>query len=145
MRVTVAIGVLLSILLACAGAKRSGDGEKLYFAVEVFRDGRVIAKPKLVGEEGKIVRVERRQPGATSPDYQLALLPSAKGGGYSIQLDVLVPEAKGHSELALLHGQERKIAVGELEVSLMVLRVDSPEFRALMDLAARTPKSPGSI
>ncbi|MFP2933208.1 hypothetical protein ACLESO_50295 [Pyxidicoccus sp. 3LG] len=56
----------------------------------------------------------------------------------------MLPEAEGHSELALLHGQQRKLQLGrvpgELEVSLLLMKVDSPEFRALMQLGERTGK-----
>ena len=42
--------------------------------------------------------------------------------------------------LVLQHGEQRKVDLGgtrgELEVSLLVMKVDSPEFKALMDLVA---------
>src|SRR5512146_1554220 len=52
------------------------EGEPLYFSLEVKREGRVVAAPKLLGVEGKPLRVERRQPGASSPDYRLVLFPN---------------------------------------------------------------------
>ncbi len=114
--------------------------EPLYFALEVRREGRLVAQPKLLGETGRPVRAERRKPGAAIPDYRLVLTPTLEGEVFRLELDLALPELKGHSELALLHGQERTVQLGrrpgELEVSLLLMKVDSPEFRALMDLAA---------
>jgi hypothetical protein len=106
-----------------------------------------VARPKLLGESGKLLRAERRAPGALSPDYRLALVPSLlEGGGYSLALDLALGGGlRGHSDVPLLHGQERRVelgaAPGELEVSVMLMRVDSPEFRALMEL----PQDPPSL
>src|SRR3712207_8453561 len=56
-------------------------------------------------------------------------------------LDLKTPQHSAHSELSLLHGEERRLDLGthagDLEVSLVLMRVDSPEFRALMDLSSR--------
>jgi len=136
-------------VVACASAPRPKPAEQLYFAMEVSQSGRVIARPKLLGEAGKVVRAERRQPGADQADYQLVLDPATSGGGYRIKLDLALPDGQGHSELALLHGEQRRVELGlhpgDLEVSLMVMRVDSPEFRALMDIAQRSEHVPNSI
>jgi hypothetical protein len=126
-------GLVLALAPASAGA------EPLYFALEVRRAGRLVAQPKLLGETGRTIRAERRKPGAAQPDYQLVLTPILEGNLYHLSLELALPELRGHSELALLHGQQRKLqlgkAPGELEVSLLLMKVDSPEFRALMDLA----------
>ena len=147
----VALTLLLLLAAACASQQRPAEPEKLYFAVELRRDGRVVGRPKLLGETGKVVRAERREPGASSPDYQLALSPADDGrGAFRLELDVSLPGASGHSKLALLHGQERKVELGarpgELEVTLLLMRVDSSEFRALMSLAEPAGQSAaGSI
>ncbi|MDC0713880.1 hypothetical protein POL68_35775 [Stigmatella sp. ncwal1] len=115
------------------------QAEPLYFALEVRREGRLVAQPKLLGETGRTLRAERRQPGALHSDYQLILTPMPEGKSYRLALDLTLPELRGHSELALLHGQQRKLQLGnfpgELEVSLLLMKVDSPEFRALMNLS----------
>ncbi|MBF5043617.1 hypothetical protein FGE12_14570 [Aggregicoccus sp. 17bor-14] len=136
------VGTMLSgTALALAPAK--AHAEPLYFALEVRRAGRLVAQPKLLGETGRTVRAERRQPGAAQPDYRLVLTPSAGGKeSFQVELDVALPEGQqGHGELSLLHGEQRKLQLGrvpgELEVSLLVMKVDSPEFKALMDLGAK--------
>jgi hypothetical protein len=135
------VGLTTSLVPATAQA------EPLYFALEVRREGRLVAQPKLLGETGRTLRAERRKPGAALPDYQLVLTPILEGGTYHLSLELTLPELRGHSELALLHGQLRKLqlgkAPGELEVSLMLMRVDSPEFRALMDLASDSAEKGG--
>ena len=46
------------------------------------------------------------------------------------------PQGKKLGEVGLLHGEERRVRLGDAtELKLMLLRVDSPEFRALMRLA----------
>lgn len=138
----VVAGLALLVGLACGVMPSVAQAEPLYFAVEVWREGRLVAQPKLLGETGRTLRAERRRPGAPLPDYRLVLMPRAEGGSFLLQLDLLLPEAKGHSELALLHGQQRKLQLGrvpgELEVSLLLMKVDSPEFRALMQLGNDT-------
>ncbi|WP_224242023.1 hypothetical protein [Hyalangium gracile] len=136
------VGLTTSLVPATAQA------EPLYFALEVRREGRLVAQPKLLGETGRTLRAERRKPGASQPDYQLILTPIVEGNTFHLSLELTLPELRGHSELALLHGQQRKLQLGkvpgELEVSLMLMRVDSPEFRALMDLAADSEGQTGS-
>ncbi|NVI98442.1 hypothetical protein HV824_09935 [Myxococcus sp. AM009] len=141
----VVAGLAMFVGVTSMAAPAPVRAEPLYFAVEVRRDGRLVAQPKLLGETGRTLRAERRRPGAPLPDYRLVLTPRAEGQSFLLQLDVLLPEAKGHSELALLHGQERKLQLGrvpgELEVSLLLMKVDSPEFRALMQLGESCGKS----
>lgn len=138
MRTLISI-VLLMFAVGCAQAHtQTATDQKLYFAVEVVKDGKVVGKPKLLGENGKALRAERRQPGATMADYALRLKPVQKGARYQISLDVSVPGRTGHSELSLLHGEVRKLELGarpgELAVMMTFMEVDSPEFRALMEL-----------
>ncbi|MHB8877730.1 MAG: hypothetical protein ACYC8T_28905 [Myxococcaceae bacterium] len=137
-------------LLACASQQHAAAPQKLYFAVELRHDGQVVGKPKLLGETGGKILVERRAPGAASADYQLSLAPSDDGhGSFGLDLDVKLPGARGHSKLELLHGEERKLELGQrpgdLQVTLLLMRVDSTEFRALMNLAAPPHERAGSI
>jgi hypothetical protein len=142
------LGLALVVGVTCVvGVPTQARAEPLYFALEVRREGRLVAQPKLLGETGRTVRAERRKPGASEPDYRLVLTPSAEGEVFRLELDLKLPEVRGHSELALLHGQERKVQLGrwpgELEVSLLLMKVDSPEFRALMDLAEPAEQGSG--
>ena len=139
--ISIAAVVVLALGPGCAQAHQkaaTASSQKLYFAVEVVREGRVVARPKLLGEAGRLLTAERRAPGAPAPDYKLSLLPVFSGDRYRIDLDLLLPDSKGHSELALLHGEERRLELGQkpgdLAIRLMVMEVDSPEFRALMGL-----------
>jgi hypothetical protein len=122
----------------------------LYFAVELRHEGRLVGRPQLLGELGKRLRVERRQPGASEADYALSLLPKAVGKDepFEVNLEVAVPNAQGHRRLSLLHGQEKTLELGdgELEVKLLVMRVDSPEFEAFVHWARqKNGEGPGSI
>jgi hypothetical protein len=134
--------------LVCLAAPVPARAEPLYFALEVRREGRLVAQPKLLGETGRTLRAERRRPGAAQPDYRLVLTPTSEGAFFLLKLDLALPELRGHSELSLLHGQERKVQLGsvpgELEVSLLLMKVDSPEFRALMDLSEGNAEQPGA-
>ncbi|RKH55034.1 hypothetical protein D7W81_37150 [Corallococcus aberystwythensis] len=140
---------LALVLLAFVSTPAQARSEPLYFALEVRRDGRLIAQPKLLGEAGRTLRAERRRPGSAAPDYRLVLTPKGEGNSFQLQLDLSLPEGEGHSQLALLHGQERKLQLGrvpgELEVSLLLMKVDSPEFRALMQLKEETPGTVKSV
>lgn len=117
-----------------------GESKPLYFALELKKDGRVVGTPKLLGMEGKSLRVEKRKPNADAYDYRVVLHPTVVGDRYDIALDLAVPGMQCHYDLQLNHGQVQKFAVGPkqapLEVELTLLRVDSPEFRALMALDA---------
>jgi hypothetical protein len=121
--------------------------DSLYFALEVRQGGRLLAHPKLLAEAGKTLRVERRQPGSSGPDYRFSLLPVRYGEKYRVDLALQLPDAEGHSALALLPGEVRKVELGrepgDLEISLLLMRVDSPEFRAMMDLAADKVRAQG--
>lgn len=148
MRKRLAIAAAL-LAWGCASRPSHTEQEKLYFSLEVRRQGHVVAKPKLLGELGKIARLERRQPGAALADYQLVLVPRIAGAGYHLRLELRLPDAQGETELELVHGQVRQLELGpkagELQVSLLLMKVDSPEFRLLMDLGQRESQSPRSI
>lgn len=146
MRRFVSIAFLASALgvAACAPAHREAAAPKrLYFAVELYRDGRMVGKPRLLGESGKLLKAVRRQPGSDLADYSLALSPVQQGDRYRIGVRLEVPDLSASSELALLHGEMRTIELGprpgELAIALTLLEVDSAEFRALMDLVGDHP------
>jgi hypothetical protein len=89
----------------------------------------------------KVAFVERRQPGVAVPDYRLRLLPTWQRDHFQIALDLALHEAQGHWDVKMVHGESRQLQLAKspdnLQVSLLVMKVNSPEFRALMDLADR--------
>lgn len=110
--------------------------QQLYFAIELTQDGHPLGAPQLLGFEGRQVVAEKRTPGASEPDYRLVLRPREVGAGYKVVLELSLPSGNRRGEVALVHGEERRVHLGEAtELKLMLLRVDSPEFRALMHLA----------
>jgi len=124
---------------ACTGSRRTPPGEKLYFSLEIRQEGKVVAQPKLLGQTDKVAFVERRQPGAAIPDYRLRLLPTWQRDHFQIALDLALREGQGHWDVQMVHGESRHLATtpDNVQVSLLVMRVNSPEFHALMDLAGR--------
>jgi hypothetical protein len=135
---SLAMLVLSATATPALAASRPQATEKLYLAFELRQDGKVVGTPKLLGELGKALRAERRQPGANLPDYSLAVMPVQFGDHFQIDLDVTLPKAEGHGNLFVQHGEQRKVELGakpgDLVVSLTVMKVNSPEFKALMNL-----------
>jgi hypothetical protein len=133
---------LTTILVsACAsnGPARSASAEPLYFAVEVVKAGKKVGAPKLLGFEGHKVTAERRAPGAAEPDYRLVLEPREAGAGFRLSVELTLPDGSRSRDVALLHGEERSVALGaDTELKVMMMRVDSDEFRALV----KTPDVP---
>ena len=113
----------LVVMVGCAASVPATRApEALYLAVEVREHGQTVARPKMLGFEGKNITVERRQPNSDSPEFRLVLLPSGRRLGH----------------VGLLHGEERRVVLDEnTELKVMLMRVDSPEFKALVQ---RTPK-----
>ncbi|MCU0695678.1 MAG: hypothetical protein MUC96_03995 [Myxococcaceae bacterium] len=141
-----ALGVVLAVLAtACASATDARrPPEKLYFAIQLEQDGRPVGAPRLLGFEGRRLFAEKWTPGAALPDYRLLLQPDEEGPGYGISLDLELPSGRSRGKLGLLHGEERTISLdARTRLTLLVMRVDSPEFRALMRNAPRA--SPGTI
>ena len=100
------LGLTLGILACVSAVPEPVQAEPLYFALEVRHEGRLVAQPKLLGETGRTVRAERRQPGARVPDYQLVLTPTAEGSTFHLDLDLKLPETSGrNADVALSHGQ----------------------------------------
>lgn len=137
--------------VACAAEQAVvKNPEKLYFSLELRSGGKLVGQPRLLGEAGRMIRAEKRPEGSDVADYQLRLLPTQDGAdAYRLVLDVNLPAAgaDGHRELAMLHGEVKKLQLGaepgQLEVELMMMKVDSPEFRALMGLPG--DKAPNAI
>lgn len=122
-------------LVGCASgaSKAHVRGEPLYFAVEVVRDGQRVAAPKLLGISGHRVLAERKRPGATDADYRLLLEPQEQGSGYQLGLELSLPSGTRKGSVGLLHGEERTIRLdADVQVKVMLMRVDSDEFRSLM-------------
>jgi hypothetical protein len=126
---------------ACTSSRRAPSTEKLYFSLEIRQEGKVVASPKLLGQTDKVAFVERRQPGAATPDYRLRLLPTWQRDHFQIALDLALREAEGHWDVKMVHGESRQLQSAKnpdnLQISLLVMKVNSPEFRALMGLADR--------
>lgn len=127
--------LILLVLLLTPMAR----AEFIYLQLELRRDGKVVGQPQLVGETGKALKAVRRAPGAVQPDWSLQLMPRAEGDHYAVEVGVEIGERRGHSDVSLDHGQRRQVRLegnDALEVRVLLMRVDSPEFRALMDLPA---------
>lgn len=137
-----ALAILTVAALGCATqAPATRAPEQLYLAVEVQEQGRTVARPKVLGFEGHDITVERRQPDAAQADYRLVLLPREEGQGYGVKLDLQTPTGRKLGRVSLLHGEERRITLGEdIELKVMLMRVDSPEFRALIQKPRRLGK-----
>jgi hypothetical protein len=116
--------------------------QQLYLAVEVQEQGHTIARPKVVGYEGRNITVERRQPDSAMADYRLVLIPKEEGQGYGVKLDLQLPSGRRLGHVGLLHGEERRVLLdNEIELKVMLMRVDSDEFRALVQKKPRLGKN----
>ncbi len=112
-----------------------GSRQQLYFALELSQDGHKLGSPQLLGFEGRQVVAEKRTPGSTQPDYRLVLRPHEAGDGYKVVLELVLPSGKSLGEIWVLHGEERSVQLDKAtELKVLLMRVDSPEFRALMQL-----------
>ena len=125
---------LLLMVGACAPKPvRAGTAEPLYLAVEVMQGGKRIGAPKLLGFSGHKVTAERRTPGSEAADYKLVMSPREAGSGYQLGLELTLPDRSRAKNISLLHGQERSVQLdADTELKVMLMRVDSDEFRALI-------------
>lgn len=135
-------GLVVLAAVGCASqAPATRPPEALYLAVEVQEHGHTVARPKVVGFEGRNITVERRAPDASQADYKLILMPKEDGAGYGVKLDLELPSGRRLGHVGLLHGEERRVDLGsEIELKVMLMRVDSPEFRALMQKRVKLGK-----
>ena len=116
--------------------------EALYLAVEVREHGQTVARPKMLGFEGKNITVERRSPNSDTPEFRLVLMPREEGQGYGVKLDLMLPSGRRLGHVGLLHGEERRVVLDQdTELKVMLMRVDSPEFKALVQRSPRLAKS----
>ena len=132
-RSIVFLALIAGALAGCAQPLPAASRQQLYFALELTQDGKKLGNPQLLGFEGKQVIAEKRAPGSAHADYRLVLKPRGSGAGYKVVLEVVLPSGKKLVEVALLHGEERSVQLGDAtELKLLLMKVDSPEFRALM-------------
>ncbi len=136
----------LTVLLVAVGCATQAPvtraPEALYLAVEVQENGHTIARPKMLGYEGKNITVERRQPNAEYADFRLVLSPKEEGQGYGVKLDLQLPSGRRLGHVGLLHGEERRVVLDrDTELKVMLMRVDSPEFKALVQRSPKLAKS----
>ncbi len=134
--------VALLVSMNCAAqTPATRPSEALYLAVEVHEHGRTVARPKVLGYEGKNITVERRQPNEPIADFRLVLKPQEEGQGYGVKLDLTLPSGRKLGHIGLLHGEERRVVLDEdTELVVLLMRVDSPEFRALVQRSPRAAR-----
>ena len=134
--------VLLVAVGCAAQAPVTRAPEALYLAVEVREHGQMVARPKMLGFEGKNITVERRSPDSDTPEFRLVLMPKEEGQGYGVKLDLQLPSGRRLGHVGLLHGEERRVVLDQdTELKVMLMRVDSPEFKALVQRSPRLAKS----
>ncbi len=138
------LATTLSLAIGCtASSSTSRTPEALYLKVEVQEHGKTVAAPNLLGFEGRHIIVEKRASKAVAPDYRLVLMPNEVGAGYGVQFDLVLPSGHRMGQVGLLHGEERRVLLDDdTQLKLLLMRVDSPEFRALM---LRTGQKPNQI
>src|SRR5260370_4352912 len=103
------IVVAALVVAGCTGSRPAPSAEKLYFSLEIRQEGKVVAQPKLLGQMDKVAFVERRQPGASVPDYRLRLLPTWQRDHCQIALDLALRETQGHLIVNILHRYSRQL------------------------------------
>lgn len=141
----VSIISLLVLGVACAGMlSRTVPAEQLFLALQIEDGGRVVARPQLVGESGKRLRLQLVEPARPDqPRLELEMVPEHENEGYRVQLRLAMPDRAQplEGELALGHGEERKLELSNpvrpLHVKLMLMRVASPEFETWLRLARK--------
>ena len=103
----------------------------LYFALEVRQHGRVVARPQLVGASGHDLRALLRRRDGT-PRLELNLQPTVRGPRVGLDLLVDLPDERGLGKsISLRHAEEAEVRLsGDVQVKILALRVQSPEFEA---------------
>ena len=128
-----ALLVLALVSQGCTTERSSRGRDELYLRVELEQHGRTVAAPHLRGFEGGHIVVEKRSPSAEQLDYRLDLVPREEGAAFAVKFDMELPDGHRSGRVALLHGEERRVTVdADTQLKLMLMRVDSPEFRALV-------------
>lgn len=129
----VALGSALAAWVTACLPHPVKDPDQLYFAVEVTEGGSRVAAPKLVGFANHEVSVEKRPSAKADPEYQLLMMTHEDKGAYDLALKLWLPSGWKEGKVKLSHGEEVKLAMGDgVELKVLLMRVDSPEFRLLM-------------
>lgn len=129
----VILGVLAAWAVGCEPSTTPREREALYLRVEVEHEGRTVAAPHLLGFEGRHIVVEKRGASSAQLDYRMDLVPQETGAAYAVRFDLELPDGRKAGRMRLLHGEERSVVLdGQTQVRVMLMRVDSPEFRALV-------------
>lgn len=139
---SVALLAVFALVTAACSSLLAGESEpeKLFFAMKIEDQGRLIARPHLLGETGRKLSMRLVDPSQpTQSRLALELFPEHDGEGYQLRLGVALAGADTPQlgELSLMHAEERKLQLpGErpLLVTVLLMRVDSPEFEAWMEL-----------
>lgn len=139
---------MLALCVACTGffgRTEEASIEKLFFALRIEADGQLVAKPHLLGETDhrlSMKLVDPEHPERTR--LSLEMMPTRLGQDYSVQVGLLMPGVSQSPQVATLklaHGQERRFSLldgsAPLTVTLLLMRVDSPEFDAWLDLVRK--------
>lgn len=102
----------------------------------------LVARPHLLGETDHRLSMKLVDP--VHPErtrLTVEMMPTRFGEDYSIQFGLLMPNISDEPQvttLMLSHGQERKFQLldgsAPLTVTLMLMRIDSPEFDAWLEL-----------
>ncbi|MFN7134998.1 MAG: hypothetical protein ACK4N5_23180 [Myxococcales bacterium] len=140
----VAITGIFALLVICLAVPRAQADERVFVALQINEGEFVIAQPKLLGSVGTPLSMrlaDERRPDRTR--LELQLMPVRNGDEYEVNFRLTLPNRlEGASgSLSLLHGEEKKLALSDelkpVTMKLMLMRVDSPEFEAYMQLAKR--------
>ena len=141
----------LALCAACSGLFERTEPqsiEKLFFAMRIEADGQLVAKPHLLGETDRRLSMKLVDP--EHPDHtrlSLEMMPTRLGEDYRVQVGLLMPDLSKAPQLATLtlaHGQEKKFRLlddgtspSSMTVTLLLMRVDSPEFDAWLELVRK--------
>lgn len=135
------VGICL-LFSACAGKLERRAPERLFFAMQIEDGGKVIARPRLLGEAGRLVTMKIVEPDRPEQTrLALELFPERKDHTYRVQIKMALPDRAERpcGELALSHGEERLLrldnSVRPLTVRLLLMRTSSPEFDTFMKLS----------
>jgi len=147
LRITL-IGLLLGLACAAAAAElfpgpRAEEGVPLYFSLEVRQKGHVVARPQLLGASGHDVRAVLRSRDGT-PRMELLLQPSLHGSKVGLDMHLALPDEPGLGKsFSLRHAEEASLKLGpDVDVRVLAMRVQSPEFEAYMRNAPPIEESP---
>ena len=140
----IAVTGILALLVLCVAVPRAQAEERLFLALQINEGELVIAQPKLLGAANtpmSMVLADDQRPDRTRVELQL--MPVRHGDSYEVEYRLTLPNRLENAtgSFSLLHGEEKKLALSRevqpVTMKLMLMRVDSPEFEAYMELAKR--------